>query len=204
MRAQRAVVPLTFVTGPVRSGKSRFAQALASESSGEVTYVATAGSDPGDAEWARRIAHHAAGRPPHWRVVETAQPGSPDLATLLRAATQAQTLLVDSLGTWLAHRMSERFALGGEPAVLDAPALEAELGAVVEAAIAARACTIVVGEETGWGLVPPYPSGRVFRDVLGRAQQHLATRAQRAFLVVAGHALDLSLGRVVGDGTGSS
>ena len=57
----------------------------------------------------------------------------------------------------------------------------------------ARAHAIVVGEETGWGVVPEYASGRVFRDVLGRVQQTLAARADRAYLVVSGFAIDLAV-----------
>jgi adenosylcobinamide kinase/adenosylcobinamide-phosphate guanylyltransferase len=116
-------------------------------------------------------------------------------------ATEAQTLLVDSLGTWLADRMSLRLEAGGEAAALDAAGLEAEITVLVDALAGARAHAIVVGEEAGWGLVPPFPSGRVFRDVLGRAQQRLAARSERAYLVVAGFALDLRLhGDAIGDG----
>ena len=64
-------------------------------------------------------------------------------------------------------------------------------GALAEALLACRGTALVVGEETGWGIVPDYPAGRVFRDVLGRVQQRLATHAERAYLVVSGFALDL-------------
>ncbi|GAC1551291.1 MAG: bifunctional adenosylcobinamide kinase/adenosylcobinamide-phosphate guanylyltransferase [Vulcanimicrobiaceae bacterium] len=184
-------MPCTLVTGPVRSGKSRFAESLARASGGAVTYVATARVDPADAEWAARLAHHAASRPPAWRVVETARPGAPPLADLARTARAGETLLVESLGTWLADRMSRGLESGDEAAALDGGALEAELTIVVDALATTRAHAIVVGEEAGWGLVPPYPAGRVFRDVLGRAQQRLAARASAAYLVVAGFALDL-------------
>jgi len=93
--------------------------------------------------------------------------------------------------------MSTRFEHGGEREANDEDALDAEIGGVVTAALATTACAIVVGEEVGWGLVPPYRSGRVFRDVLGRAQQRLATRGEDAFLVVSGRAIDLSLGRII-------
>jgi adenosylcobinamide kinase/adenosylcobinamide-phosphate guanylyltransferase len=176
-------MPVTFVTGPVRSGKSRFAERLARERGGDVVYVATARVDPDDAEWVARIAHHAARRPAAWRVVETAAAG---------AAPAGTTLLVDSLGTWLAEAMSRALETSGETAALDAAALEADLTAVARALLASPAHAIVVGEEVGWGLVPAYPAGRVFRDVLGRVQQELAQGAARAYLVVAGFALDLT------------
>jgi adenosylcobinamide kinase/adenosylcobinamide-phosphate guanylyltransferase len=63
----------------------------------------------------------------------------------------------------------------------------------VDALLATRAHAIVVGEEAGWGIVPEYPAGRVFRDLLGRAQQRLATGSNATYLVVAGFALDLNV-----------
>jgi adenosylcobinamide kinase/adenosylcobinamide-phosphate guanylyltransferase len=184
-------MPLVFITGPVRSGKSRFAERLARERGAPVTYVATGRVDPSDGEWVARIAHHAARRPADWRVVETAVTGAPPLASVARSAVAESTVLVDSLGTWLADLMARRFAAHGEAAACDVDVLEAELDLVADALLATPAHAILVGEECGWGLVPEYPSGRAFRDVLGRVQQRLAAEADRAYLVVAGHALDL-------------
>ncbi len=181
----------TLVTGPARSGKSRFAESLARASGGAVTYVATARVDSGDAQWTARLARHAASRPPDWRVVETACPDAQTLIDVARAARPGETLLVESLGTWLADRMSRHVAASEDAAALDADILEAEAALAVDALLASRARAIVVGEEVGWGLVAPYAAGRVFSDVLGRAQQRLAARASPVYLVVAGFALDL-------------
>jgi adenosylcobinamide kinase/adenosylcobinamide-phosphate guanylyltransferase len=184
-------VALTFITGPVRSGKSRFAERLARESGLRVSYLATALRDPDDAEWEARIARHVAERPPEWRTLETAERDTEALAALVRALPSDECVLLDSLGTWLAARMSARLAREGERAAQDARALESEAVALAEALLACRATVLVVGEETGWSVVPEYPAGRVFRDVLGRLQQRLATGAERAYLVVSGFALDL-------------
>jgi adenosylcobinamide kinase/adenosylcobinamide-phosphate guanylyltransferase len=51
----------------------------------------------------------------------------------------------------------------------------------------------MVAEETGWGVVPPYESGRAFRDRLGNLSRELGRVADRVYLVVAGHVLDLRL-----------
>jgi adenosylcobinamide kinase/adenosylcobinamide-phosphate guanylyltransferase len=45
---------------------------------------------------------------------------------------------------------------------------------------------VIVSNEVGLGLVPPYPLGRVYRDLLGRANQYLAAQADRVILMVAG------------------
>jgi adenosylcobinamide kinase/adenosylcobinamide-phosphate guanylyltransferase len=82
-----------------------------------------------------------------------------------------------------------------DPAALDARAED-----VVRALVATSAHAIVVGEEIGWGIVPMTPVGRLFRDVLGRAQQRLAAGSAAAYLVVAGFAIDLkTIGRPVGE-----
>jgi adenosylcobinamide kinase/adenosylcobinamide-phosphate guanylyltransferase len=127
----------------------------------------------------------------NWRLVETARAGAPTLSSIAFAAASSETLLVDSLGTWLGEVISLRLAVAGEAGALDGPSLEEEMNEAVDALAATRGCAIVVGDEVGWGLVPPFPSGRIFRDVLGRAQQRLAARSERAYLVVAGFALDL-------------
>jgi adenosylcobinamide kinase/adenosylcobinamide-phosphate guanylyltransferase len=41
------------------------------------------------------------------------------------------------------------------------------------------------------GLVPPYPLGRVYRDLLGWANQQLAAEAEEVFFMVAGVAMRL-------------
>lgn len=107
-----------------------------------------------------RLALHAASRPSSWRGVGTARVGSLSLGELARAIVAGEVLLVESLGTWLADRMSVRFESSGEAASLDARGLEAEANFIGGASLASAADTIVVGEEVGRGLVPAYPSGR--------------------------------------------
>ena len=204
MHEQSARVPCIFVTGPVRSGKSRFAERLARERGAPVLYVATARIDPADPEMAERLARHVARRPAEWQIVETARSGGPSLPELAAVTEADRTLLVDSLGTWLADRMSRALERAGESAALDPDALDADATAAADALASARAHVIVVGDETGWGVVPDYPSGRVFRDVLGRMQARLARRAQRAYLVVAGYALDLHAGVAVDPWVGTT
>lgn len=178
-------MPLTFIAGPVRSGKSTFAEDLAGRKQLPVAYVATARADADDPEWVDRLARHVAGRPPAWTVIETAAPHGRDLAAVVRSASASSVVLVDSLGTWLADRMSVHL-----PRV-DALALEEEAQAAADALTASPAHLITVSEEVGWGIVPDHPSGRLFRDVLGRLNKRLAHAAQQSYLVVNGFALPL-------------
>jgi adenosylcobinamide kinase/adenosylcobinamide-phosphate guanylyltransferase len=181
---------ITLITGPVRSGKSRFAERLAAQSDGHVVYVATAGDDPHDAAWQARIALHRARRPSHWTVYETAH-AADDLAAVLRAASSSETLLVDSLGTWIAQRMAVAHeSLHDDPVAFER-ALEADCTALVDALSASTGTMLLVGEEVGWGIVPLVPSARIFRDVLGRLHQAIAARADHVYLVASGLAIDL-------------
>jgi len=188
---------LTLVTGPVRSGKSSFALELARESDRAPIYVATAEADPSDDEMRERIARHRAERG-DMRAVETNERAGPRLTDVVRTARAGEIAIVDSLGTWVGSCLVEHARSLGEDSAALAAALERDaldLGASLDAA---RCDVIVVAEETGWGVVPPYPLGRVFRDHLGRVTATLAGRAGRAYLVVAGYAVDLrSVGRRV-------
>jgi adenosylcobinamide kinase/adenosylcobinamide-phosphate guanylyltransferase len=188
----------TLVLGPVRSGKTSRALALALASGKRVVVAATAAVDPSDPEMVDRIARHRRERPADWLVVETASAGAPSLPTLVREASADVCVLVDALGTWLS---AELLALGMEverDAVAALDALDARGAALVDALAVSAADVIIVAEETGWGIVPATPIGRLFRDAQGRLVRALAARAERVELVVAGYALDLrALGRPV-------
>ncbi|PIY21374.1 MAG: bifunctional adenosylcobinamide kinase/adenosylcobinamide-phosphate guanylyltransferase, partial [Deltaproteobacteria bacterium CG_4_10_14_3_um_filter_60_8] len=53
------------------------------------------------------------------------------------------------------------------------------------------ASLIIVSNEVGMGVVPAYPLGRAYRDLLGRANQFIAQRADRVYLMIAGIPLEL-------------
>jgi adenosylcobinamide kinase / adenosylcobinamide-phosphate guanylyltransferase len=182
---------LTFITGPVRAGKSTLAERLARACGMTVVYCATGAWDDRDHEWSRRIERHRERRPAEWRTVETAEPHGVDLIATLRDAKSGTCLIVESLGTWIANVLARRARIVGDDPVALAEATETEVSALVDAVVASAADVIVVSEEVGWGVVPPYVSGRVFRDVMGRANQRVAAAADRAYLVVSGIPIDL-------------
>jgi adenosylcobinamide kinase/adenosylcobinamide-phosphate guanylyltransferase len=188
----------TLVLGPVRAGKSARAVALAHATRKPVVLMVTAVVDPADAEMVERVARHRRERPAGWTVVETAAPGAPSLATLLRDAPADACVVVDALGTWLgAHLVAWEERAQRDP-IATADALDALGLELAEAVAAARAETILVAEETGWGLVPTSALGRIFRDVLGRLVRRIAASADVVELVVAGYAVDLrAIGRPV-------
>jgi adenosylcobinamide kinase/adenosylcobinamide-phosphate guanylyltransferase len=144
-----------------------------------VAYVATA--EAGDGEMADRIAAHRAERPAHWQTIEAPRSIG---AAIQSGAGQADVILIDCL-TLLANNVIVPL-----PESVTAQAAEAALNVEVEALIEAYAHGsaewIIVSNEVGLGLVPPYPLGRVYRDALGRANQRLATAADEVLFMVAG------------------
>ena len=179
---------LTLVTGPVRSGKSRFAQHLATQTGLPVTYVATAQHDLSDPEWTARLMRHVESRPRHWKLIETAGIPISEQQDYFARACLEECLLIDSLGTWIAHAMSND---AQSESVRIAEQLEQQALCFADSLLACRAQVIAVGEQVGWDVVPASSCARVFRDVLGRMQQRLATHGAQAYLVAAGHAIDL-------------
>lgn len=168
------------VTGGVRSGKSRIAESLlATGAERAVTYVA-AGPSRDDQDWARRVEAHRARRPANWTTVETT-----DLCAALDAA--AGPVLIDCLGTWLTARLDALDAWQA-PAEQWEPVLRAEIDAFVDA-WSRTTTAVAVSNEVGWGVVPPYRSGRIFADHLGLLNQRVADRSTLVILAVAGQAL---------------
>lgn len=175
---------LVLILGGARSGKSRLAEELAGRLGRRVLYLATA--EAGDPEMAGRIARHRARRSPAWRTVEVPRAVGQALA---RQAGDADVVLLDCLTLLASNLLAD---LGDEPdEAVAAARLEREIDELLQAYERGAASLIVVSNEVGWGLVPPYPLGRVYRDLLGRAQQSLAARADRVYLVVAGIPVEL-------------
>jgi adenosyl cobinamide kinase/adenosyl cobinamide phosphate guanylyltransferase len=167
---------ITLVLGGARSGKSELAERIAGEAGAPVTYVATAVIGD-DADLARRVQRHRERRPSGWRTVETGAALSTRLAGL------EGTVLVDSLGAWVA-------AVAG---------FQADPNALCRALLERAGQTVIVSEEVGLGVHPSTEAGGRFRDVLGTVNRAVSEIADDAFLVVAGRAL--RLGPPIGDQT---
>jgi adenosylcobinamide kinase/adenosylcobinamide-phosphate guanylyltransferase len=119
------------------------------------------------------------------------------LVDVLRAATAGEIAVVDSLGTWAASLLVAHARTCGDDALALGSAFARDADALLATLPHVAADVVVVAEETGWGVVPPSPLGRAFRDELGRLT---ATLAGRVELVVAGFAIDLrAAGRRVTD-----
>jgi adenosylcobinamide kinase/adenosylcobinamide-phosphate guanylyltransferase len=159
----------------VRSGKSSFAERLAAECGEPVLYVATATVE--DDEMAERIAMHRAQRPASWRTLEAPLNVAARVAADLAGA---QTVVLEDLTLLLSNHMAQ-----------DEATAETLVTQTIRELIVLPAHVIFVTNEVGMGIVPPYPSGRLFRDSLGRVNQSAAAACATVYFVVAGVPLRL-------------
>jgi adenosylcobinamide kinase/adenosylcobinamide-phosphate guanylyltransferase len=175
---------LILILGGARAGKSAYAERLATGYGPRVLYVATA--EVKDDEMRVRIQAHRARRPSTWTTLETPT----GLGTaLLGAQSIADVILLDCLTLLVTNVLMAHGGKGTEsPEVEQAAdaAVTTEIDALLLAQKQLGLPFIIVSNEVGMGLVPPYPLGRVYRDILGRANQQLAAAADRVYLMMAG------------------
>ena len=198
---------LILVTGGARSGKSSFAERLATQLAepfgGQVTHLAT--SETNDAEMAARVAAHRAARPAAWTTVEC--PLEVPAALRRQAAAGTRVFLLDCVTFWTSNLLFAGGALGGTDPGDDFNYDKSLLGAEQERAAGARVSAaaadllaavaetdttlVAVTNEVGLGVVPEYPLARLYRDQLGWVNQRLAAAADRVYFLVAGYPLDV-------------
>ena len=173
---------LILVSGPARSGKSRWAEHLLHHHP-VVTYIATAATRPDDPDWQKRLKVPQQRRPDHWSVAECGA----ELVNVIDNLAPGQSVLIDALGGFVAHHLD-----------LSASEWDQLCERLIASIRSSHCIFVLVIEETGWGVVPPTRIGGLFRDRLGTIAQALDPIADAAWLVLQGRALDLhALGQVV-------
>ena len=182
---------ITFITGGARSGKSTFGESLLKNINEPVLYIPTA--IPFDGEMEDRIQKHRRRRPQHWQTLEC--PENFQALQEDQALEKIHHVMVDCLGVFVSNQLLSREVLGSkeeeprdqlDPKALDR--LEEELHKKIDVLLAYgnNRNLVVVSNEVGMGLVPEYPLGRAFRDLLGRLNQRMAEKADQVYLVVSG------------------
>lgn len=170
---------VTFILGGARSGKSSHALRLAEESGKSVTFIATAQAF--DDEMSARIQKHKSERPADWKTLEITHGIAPHVGGI-----ETEIVVLDCV-TLLVSNLLMQFV--EDERVHEAPFMQTVQCEIEELLAAIRASDqhwIIVSNEVGLGLVPPYPMGRVYRDGLGWANQRLAHAADDVLWMIAG------------------
>jgi adenosylcobinamide kinase/adenosylcobinamide-phosphate guanylyltransferase len=174
---------ITLIIGGARSGKSDYAQQLALESGKKVLFVATAGA--GDEEMRRRIEKHRQGRPASWATLEATTGVG---AAVRKNVGGAGIIIVDCI-TLLVSNVFGKFGYetdGEAPESSVEKEVVREVRELIDCVSRLEADFVIVTNEVGMDLVPANPAGRLYRDLLGKANQMLAKHAGRVILMVAG------------------
>lgn len=166
------------ILGGARSGKSTLAERLATESSEEVVYIATAAPAQNDVEMEQRIRAHRDRRPDSWQLIEEPL----NLAeTLSVNCGTGRFLIVDCLTLWLSNILlldeGRQFKPQTTALLSVLPELQGNL--------------ILVSNEVGLGIVPLGEISRRFQDESGWLHQQVAKLCDRVILTVAGLPLTL-------------
>ncbi|MBI1953157.1 MAG: bifunctional adenosylcobinamide kinase/adenosylcobinamide-phosphate guanylyltransferase [Candidatus Omnitrophica bacterium] len=165
---------LILVTGGARSGKSAFALGLADRGAFKRRlFVATAVAC--DGEMRSRIARHRRQRNGAWGLLE--EPLRLPERLPLKDLPAGSVLLLDCLPTFVTNLLLAK---------VSPSRIEKRLEALADCLRAPGLTAIVVTNEVGQGVVPGSALGRRFRDLLGNANQTIASRADGVYLMVAG------------------
>ena len=171
------------ITGGARSGKSRFAQELALKLGDPVFFVATGVAS--DDEMRHRIDEHQRARPATWVTLEATTHIGSQIEQKIGGArvviVDCITLLVNNIFSQYSDQTSEQI----DDSLIEKK-LMAEISELIECFNHADASFIIVTNEVGMGLVPDNRVGRLYRDLLGKANQILAHHADEIYLMVAG------------------
>jgi adenosylcobinamide kinase / adenosylcobinamide-phosphate guanylyltransferase len=169
--------------GGARSGKSSYAESLAKNSGEKVLFVATA--EAGDEDMRLRIQKHRLSRPPEWRTLEAAS----DIGSRIADEIDDEKIVIIDCVTLLVSNILCRLDAQQLENVGDADLerqVAAEIEKIQDCLRKTEASFIIVSNEVGLGLVPDNRLGRLYRDLLGRANQMLAQSSDEVFFMVAG------------------
>ncbi|OGO17627.1 MAG: bifunctional adenosylcobinamide kinase/adenosylcobinamide-phosphate guanylyltransferase [Chloroflexi bacterium RBG_16_50_11] len=167
------------ITGGARSGKSRLAQELAAKAIGKVLFVATA--EVGDEEMKRRISLHRKSRPKDWVTLEvTTHIGS----RITKNIGPAKTVIIDCI-TLLVSNVFLQYDEKTEAQIVEKTVV-AEINKLIDCIKKTEADFIIVTNEVGLGIIPGDKVSRLYRDLLGKANQMLAQHVNEVYFMVAG------------------
>lgn len=182
------------VLGGARSGKSEFAEKLMYHSTGKRKgYIAT--SQILDDEMRYRVILHRQRRPADWQTFEVMHGAGDEMGHILE---EADAILFDCITMYVNNMLMDHMkgitveTLGVSHLTTLQQALEKDLTLMFERISSVSDKEIIfVSDELGMGIVPANAMSRVYRDLVGLANQYVARRADKVYLSVAGITVEL-------------
>ncbi len=172
---------ITFIIGGVRSGKSELAIKIAKKTGKKTAFLATA--QAGDEEMRSRIEKHRKMRPKNWITVEVDKSLKDSLDKINQ---DVEVVILDCLTFYLSSILSKYESLEKYDFFQKEQEIISFLKKEVKVLFSFWGQLIIVSNEVGQGIVPPYPMGRLFRDIQGEANKIIAEEADEVYLMTAG------------------
>ena len=163
---------IILVSGGVKSGKSEFAEYLASKEK-TVTYIALSETRPDDISWQKKILIHQLRRPKSWKLIETEE-----LIPIIKV--DKGVLLIDSLGGFIINSLKKKD-----------DEWKNCLNNLLYYLASYKSKIIIVGEQTGWGLVSEYEIGNLYTDRLGICLKEITKISKENWITINGKAIQL-------------
>ena len=165
---------IVLITGGARSGKSSFAEKLASTLGKDVLFLATA--EAMDKEMADRIKKHKSKRSSTWKTVE--EPININILNKFKNFEGA--VILDCITLWLSNMIHKFGIEGAEDRILG------DIRTLLKTVKTSKFTLILVSNELGLGIVPKNRLGREFRDIAGKCNQLIARMADEVYFMISG------------------
>lgn len=185
---------LTFITGGARSGKSKLAEHLSIDSKREVIYLATMGVDAEDQELVLRVNKHQGRRPASWQTKEEPLMVAQTIANLPAPPAAGGLCLIDCLSLFVSNLLlSMPSGLSNIEVLncLEENVLKEVDNLLEQAKSRSDYAFILVSNEVGQAVVPEVQLARIYRDLLGLANQRAAAWADDVYICFSGLPLKL-------------
>ncbi|MDY6083851.1 MAG: bifunctional adenosylcobinamide kinase/adenosylcobinamide-phosphate guanylyltransferase [Dialister sp.] len=185
---------IILVLGGARSGKSEFAEKLITKTAkGSIGYIAT--SQILDEEMKYRVILHQKRRPAEWKTYEIMHEAGDKIESILAGA---DSILFDCVTMYVNNMLMDHLTHASEETlgVSDLEMLQnnlrRDLGKMFAHIKDCQGKTILfVSDELGMGIVPANAMSRVYRDLVGLANQYIAKWADKVYLSIAGITIEL-------------
>lgn len=182
---------IVYVTGGARSGKSSYAEEIVFNTEKKRVYIAT--SIIFDAETQSRVDKHKVQRGEEWTTIESYK----NLPEKLQEISDSESvILLDCLTNMVSNMMIMEENIDWDTVTQDKVqeienVIKKEVENFIQFIKRSNHELVVVSNEIGMGIVPPYALGRYFRDICGRMNQLVAKEADEAYLLVSGISVKL-------------